>query len=115
MTRQITRELIIEKLLSLIDLPIIEHLLTIDEKHDVVYCEALEHFETVIHNMSNLKLSSGCEKVKPDAERAVNPAPGNGNSNDHATGSFVPKSCLNLVQQSFAILGQTYDFTKSDV
>ena len=35
MTRQITRELIIEKLLSLIDLPIIEHLLTIDEKHDV--------------------------------------------------------------------------------
>ena len=53
MTRQITHELIIEKLLSLIDLPIIEYLLMIDEKHDVEYSEALERLEMVVLNPSH--------------------------------------------------------------
>ena len=41
-TRQLTKELVVEKLLSLIDLPIVEKLLTFDYKTDIEYLKALE-------------------------------------------------------------------------
>ena len=37
-----TKELVVEKLLSLIDLPIVEKLLTFDYKTDIEYLKALE-------------------------------------------------------------------------
>lgn len=58
LTRQITRELIIEKLLSLIDMPIIEHLLAIDEQNDIEYCEAIQSFDCMlVSNLNSLSLS----------------------------------------------------------
>ncbi|RNA25771.1 hypothetical protein BpHYR1_006191 [Brachionus plicatilis] len=51
-------------MLSLIDLPIIEHLLTIDEQNDVEYCEAIQSFDAMlINNMNSLNLNESMDGV----------------------------------------------------
>ena len=96
MTRQITRELIIEKLLSLIDLPIIEHLLMIDQKNDAEYCEVLERYETVVFNSNRNQVS------------------GNSDSDQIRT-NVISKSSMNYLQRSLSILNLSYDMNRVDM
>ena len=114
MTRQITHELIIEKLLSLIDLPIIEYLLMIDEKHDVEYCEALQRFEMVVLNPSHHH--NGAHKTFSTSSFYSS---GTGSheltSRDLFKANILSKSSISYVQRSLAILGQTYDLSKVDM
>lgn len=89
-TRQITRELIIEKLLSLIDLPIIEHLLTIDEQNDIEYCEAIQSFDCMlVSNLNSLSLS------------------------DSASGVFN-KANIKQINKSLECLEQSFDMKRCD-
>ncbi len=121
-TRQITRELIIEKLLSLIDLPIIEHLLLIDERNDIEYCEALRKFDNLLLNpyatsssssKTNLLQNSSLNKSVFSHNRNLNQ-----NINETQTQLnklLFSKSSLNIIQCSLAILNQKYDLAKCDL
>ena len=136
-TRQITRELIIEKLLSLIDLPIIEHLLLIDERNDIEYCEALQKFDTLLTS-SNLNQNKAILKSNNDSTTNLtgnaNQADSENNKKASSTSEttastskntkhelnvnqinkLLSKSSLNLIQRSLAILEQAYDFSKCE-
>lgn len=110
MTRQITRELIIEKLLSLIDLPIIEHLLTIDEKHDIEYCEALERFQAVVLNSASSSLVATANTIGLSGKTNVK-------DNESLTKAnlMISKTSVNFIQRYLSILGSNYDFNKCEV
>lgn len=95
-TRQITRELIIEKLLSLIDLPIIEHLLMIDQKNDAEYCEILERYETVVFNSNRNQVSANSDS-------------------DQMRTNVISKSSMNYLQRSLSILNLSYDMNRVDM
>ncbi|CAF0712157.1 unnamed protein product [Brachionus calyciflorus] len=102
LTRTITRELIIEKLLSLIDLPIIEHLLTIDEHNDIEYCEALQSFDNAIaNNLNSLNLNSDIQTATTTASTDLN--------------KLFNKTSLNYINKSLECLNQTYDLARCDL
>lgn len=50
LTQQITREVVVEKLLSLIELPVIEHLLEVDHFNDIEYQEHMDKIEKKSHS-----------------------------------------------------------------
>jgi hypothetical protein len=137
MTRQITRELIIEKLLSLIDLPVIEHLLLIDERNDIEYCQALQKFDCLLNtrSTSNLNITSGgvgsssksTSMSKSNSDYTIKSHDNkfenlkNLASSVKLEGSYshlnklLSKSSLNIIQKSLAILNQKFDTTKCEL
>ena len=103
--RRITRELVVERLLTLIDLPVIEKLLIIDERNDIEYREqldgsnanaAIKESNTVDENSNILfDLDFTMKSVS-----SVNPN--------------KSPSLISLTQRSLAILNQTFDLYKCD-
>jgi hypothetical protein len=93
--KQITHELVIEKLLSMIDLPLLENLLFIDEKNDIEYLSLLDSEESTMietRNQQDLKQQHNCK-------------------------SSISKinSSANYVHRVLSILNQVYDLSKCDV
>ena len=66
MVKQLTREIIIEKLLSIIDLPVIDNFIVVDEKNDIEYRELLENsnLASIDENHNTLSFSQNSSKYK---------------------------------------------------
>ena len=123
MTRQITRELIIEKLLSLIDLPVIEHLLLIDERNDIEYCEALQRFDSLLNSAGlstpkagGIRNSTSDSSIKLLQYESNLPALSSiARDKTSKIDKLLSKSSLNIVRRSLSILTQTFDVSKCDL
>jgi hypothetical protein len=128
MTRQITRELIIEKLLSLIDLPVIEHLLLIDERNDIEYCQALQKFDCLLSTCSTTNVNS-INKISMSKSNSDFSIKSHDNKfenlkslassvkleGNNQLNKLLSKSSLNIIQKSLAILNQKFDTTKCEL
>ena len=108
-TRQITRELIIEKLLSLVDLPLVEPLQAIGERSELQYRQAALD-----------RLGGGDVKSRPESlPKMMSPRSAR---REHKTTPAHNKEAVGLAEQqtelrnrrSLAVLSQTYDFSRWD-
>lgn len=136
--RQITRELVIEKLLSLIDLPVIEQLLVIDECNDIDYRELMEKIDSKL-NFTNIVSSSSCKSSSALISNNSNTNNKLGGADENQNTLGIPGGNTKALQRKhsadsglaeynvlpvvcgggyahrrLAILNQTYDLNKCD-
>lgn len=116
LTRQITREIVIERLLSIIDLPVIEQLLVIDESNDIDYRDLMERIDSKLtdntsdnDNENIFYQSGGSSSSKSRASSSQRKQ-----SPDSGLDSPASPAIDSYAQKSLAILSQIHELAKCD-
>lgn len=103
--RQITRELVVEKLLLLIDLPVVEQLLVIDECNDIDYRELIDRID------SKLYFNSTSQNVCVDENQNILASQGTKFRSGQKKNSNESQSYASRI---LAILNEAHDLANCD-
>jgi len=119
LTRQITREIVIERLLSIIDLPVIEQLLVIDESNDIDYKDLMGRIECKLGDeMTKFNVPCVDENQhifqKQSSKSRSNSSSQRKKSPDSGLDSPASPPAISYAHRSLAILSQTHEMSKCD-
>lgn len=115
LTRQITREIVIERLLSIIDLPVIEQLLVIDESNDIDYRDLMERIDSKLTDNTS---DNDTENIFPRGAGSSSKSRASSSqrkqSPDSGLDSPASPAIASYAQKSLAILSQTHELANCD-